>query len=182
MISEATKKMIADKHYNDFKEEMMDLVSIPEMQISDRIIAMCNDMYNEPHCDDAFDDGREIIEIMELKWVHEQFKNISGFNTPEFLSKYETKSVADLRVKMHGDNEYARGFEDAARTWERQFANMSAYEFSEWKLKHRDIIVNDCPKELQKDCPCDVCTCQDPTPEEEFAWKEMEKAIKRGDK
>ncbi len=162
MISKETMNTIAEAHYEDFKEEIMDLTCLPGTQIAERIFEITNGIVNDQHNDEAFDIGRDILEIMECKWVHEQFNNISGFNTPEFLSKYETKTVADLRVKMHGNNEYARGFEDAAKTWERQFANMSAYEFSEWKLKHKDI--------------------QDPTPEEEFAWKEMEKAIKRGDK
>ena len=173
MISKETKQMIAEKHYEDFKEEVMDLISIPELEISNRLISMCNDLYNEEHCDDAFDDAREIIEMIEEKWVHEQFKNISGFNTPEFLSKYETKVQCDLRVKMHGQNEFTRGFEDAVQIWERNFATMSAYQFAEWKLQHQ-------PK-----CPPDSVTeeyTDEPTPEEEQAWMELAKRIERGDK
>ena len=176
MISEDTKKMIAENHYEDFKEEVMDLISIPELMVSDRIISLCNDMYNEPHSDDGFDDAREIIEIIEEKWVQEQFKNISGFNTPEFLAKYETKEIADLRVKMHGQNEYSRGFEDAVKTWERNFAEMSSYQFSDWKIKHKDIILNELPQDPELD------DWDKPTYEEEQAWKEMEKSVVRGDR
>ncbi len=178
MFSKELMTEIADAHYEDFKEEIMDLTCLPSTQIAERIFEVTNGMVNGTHRDDAFDAGREILEIMECKWVHEQFNNISGFNTPEFLSKYETKIQTDLRVKLHGDNEYCRGYEDAVQTWEGNFANMSAYEFSEWKLKHKDLIktpASDMQPELDH-------WIDNPTPEEEQAWKEFANRIKRGDK
>ena len=172
MFSKESMKTLADAHYEDFKEELMDLTCIPGLQISERIFEITNSMVNDTHNDEAFDAGRDILEMMEIKWVEEQFRNINGYNSKDFISKYEAKAVTDARVKEAYLKNYNAGYNDAVDTWETNFAKMSGYEFAAWKLK----------RSTPMDQPELDDWSDEPTPEEEFAWKEMEKALNRGDK
>ena len=105
----------------------------------------------------ANDQTAEAIKFWKKQSYIEHYNE--GYNDAMDSGKREV-DVARQRGYLDGvdDGKTEAGFE---------FAQMSGYAFSKWKLS----IVP--PVSPQPD---------EPTEEEEFAWKEMEKSIKRGDK
>ena len=185
---------INDSFFEFILRKHMDFSEI-EQDFSDRIMEdEYNTDYAEAALDVAFDlfpegPGKDENDVMDnrhefvsefINYIHNQVtikwaRNLGMITKEEAAQKANDQAAEVARsYKLRAERRYLDGVDDGKTEAGFEFAQMSGYAFSKWKLSIQPPV-----SDMQPDL--DQWT-DEPTAEEEQAWKEMEKSIARGDK
>ena len=151
MRSNAFYSFIISKHFcwQDISQEFSDRLMEDEFNspIAEEALDIAFDVYP-----DGSDEENELMEkrhefvsdFMEYcrcEYIRETAGNLDMVNR----SEYEKQSIADARVSIHGKASYYRGRRDAMN----EFAKISGYAFSKWKLQWKGGFEEKIPQDSE---------------------------------